>query len=226
VPKLRETEMAAMQAQRDGFGVLAIWNDCRAGREAEFEHWYQSEHLLERLAVPGFLLGRRYEAVTGAPRYFACYQTQSPATLTSAPYLARLNDPTPLTQRVMTEMFIDMTRALCRLAERHGHYRGIFAVTARFDEAPDDAALSGAAAAMAHDDAVACAELWIALAPYEVPVTNEETLRGRDRRIAACLTVETLRQNDGERIAAALSGRFPKSEVGLYRQLCAIERSS
>ena len=36
-------------------GILAIWNDCRAGREAEFEAWFQGEHLLERLAVPGFL---------------------------------------------------------------------------------------------------------------------------------------------------------------------------
>ena len=37
------------------FGILAIFNDCRPGREAEFEEWFQGEHLLERLAVPGFL---------------------------------------------------------------------------------------------------------------------------------------------------------------------------
>lgn len=45
-------------------GVLAIWNDCRAGREAEFEEWFQGEHLLERLAVPGFPAAgiRRYPA--------------------------------------------------------------------------------------------------------------------------------------------------------------------
>jgi hypothetical protein len=36
------------------------------GREAEFEKWFQHEHLQERLAVPGFLLGggtRRSRAV-------------------------------------------------------------------------------------------------------------------------------------------------------------------
>jgi hypothetical protein len=37
-------------------GILAIFNDCRAGREAEFEAWFQGEHLLERLAVPGFFV--------------------------------------------------------------------------------------------------------------------------------------------------------------------------
>ena len=51
-------------------GILAIFNDCRAGREAEFEAWFQGEHLLERLAVPGFLFGRRHQAISGACRLF------------------------------------------------------------------------------------------------------------------------------------------------------------
>ncbi len=46
-------------------GILAIWNDVREGHEAEFNHWFQSEHLLERLAVPGFLFGRRHRADFG-----------------------------------------------------------------------------------------------------------------------------------------------------------------
>jgi len=207
-------------------GILAIWNDCRAGREAEFEHWYQSEHLLERLAVPGFLNGRRYEAVAGAPRYFACYVTQSPAVLTSAPYLARLNDPTPLTQHVMKEMFIDMTRALCRQTQRRGHCRGAYAVTARFAEPPGQTDIVDTLKALSGNDGVACAELWTALAPHEVPVANEEKLRGADRKIHSCLTVETLRQNDGEQIAAMLRRQFPKAETGVYRLLCEIERAA
>lgn len=212
------------QAQGVAAGILAIWNDCRAGREAEFEHWYQSEHLLERLAVPGFLLARRYEAVAGSPRYFACYATQSPEVLTSAPYLARLNDPTPMTQRVMKEMFIDMTRALCRRAARRGHGRGAFAVTARFENEPDAAALSGVLDTLARDDEIACAELWLALASHEVPVTNEESLRGRDRKIDACLAIETLRQGKAEGVATELRRRFPGAEIGVYRLLCEIER--
>jgi len=37
-----------------------------ASREAEFEAWFQGEHLQERLAVPGFLFGRRYAAIAGS----------------------------------------------------------------------------------------------------------------------------------------------------------------
>ena len=37
-------------------GILAIFNNVAPGREAEFEAWFQHEHLAERIAVPGFLL--------------------------------------------------------------------------------------------------------------------------------------------------------------------------
>jgi hypothetical protein len=50
-------------------GILAIFNDCRAGREAEFEAWFQGEHLIERLTVPGFLFGRRHRAISGTSGY-------------------------------------------------------------------------------------------------------------------------------------------------------------
>ena len=43
-------------------GILAVWNDCARGREASYEEWYQQEHLIERVRVSGFLVGRRHEA--------------------------------------------------------------------------------------------------------------------------------------------------------------------
>ena len=84
-------------------GVLAIWNDCRAGREGEFEAWFQGEHLQERLAVPGFLFGRRHQAISGSAGYFNFYLVESPDVLTSKPYLERLDNPTPMTKRIMSD---------------------------------------------------------------------------------------------------------------------------
>ena len=46
-------------------GILAVWNDCAPEGLAHFERWYNREHLQERVAVPGFRRGRRYEAVAG-----------------------------------------------------------------------------------------------------------------------------------------------------------------
>jgi hypothetical protein len=203
-------------------GILAIFNNVAPGREAEFEAWFQHEHLQERLAVPGFLLGRRHEAVAGEPRYFNFYVTQSADVLTSAAYLTRLDHPTPMTRVVMAEIFKDMIRTVCRQTLRLGTMRGAVAVTVRFRERPDEAALEATLENLIHDKAVACGEVWSAVNAGESPVSEEERLRGGDRCIAACLLVETLRLPDAERIVSALATRFPGAALGIYRLLCEI----
>jgi hypothetical protein len=65
--------------------ILAIWNDVRAGDEAEFEAWFQGEHLVERLAVPSFLFGRRHQAISRESGYFNFYPVEHPEVLTSKP---------------------------------------------------------------------------------------------------------------------------------------------
>ena len=50
-----------------GQGVLAIWNGIADEAEADFVAWHVREHIPERVAVPGFLRGRRYVAEAGAP---------------------------------------------------------------------------------------------------------------------------------------------------------------
>ncbi len=202
----------------DATGVLAIWNDVAPGREAEFEFWFKSEHLAERLAVPGFRLGRRFEALQGAPRYFVYYLTDTPRVLTSPAYLARLDDPTPLTRTMMTAVFRNMHRALCRRSERCGALSGALCVAARFDTLPASAALEPWLR-LHEQDGIASCELWSAM--EQQPMAEEERLRGGDRRIAGCLIVQTLRETDAARVANALRQEFgAKAEVGIYRLLC------
>jgi len=201
-------------------GILAIWNDCRAGREAEFEAWFQGEHLLERLAVPGFLFGRRHQAISGACGYFNFYLVEQPAVLTSKPYLERLDHPTPMTRKVMSEIFINMNRTICHRTLRRGAFRGAYAVTARFDVAPEMSALTVLAENLVHDAGVASCEIWSAVDPAGQPVSMEEKLRGGDKKIKACLMVDTLRQGDAEKLGQRLSQQFAGAEVGVFRVLC------
>ena len=35
-------------------GLLAVWTDIASEIEAEFNTWYDTEHIPERLSVPGF----------------------------------------------------------------------------------------------------------------------------------------------------------------------------
>ena len=203
-------------------GILAIFNNVAPGREAEFEEWFQHEHLAERLAVPGFLIGRRHESVSGLPRYFNFYVTQSVEVLKSAAYLGRLDDPTPMTRTVMSEIFKDMIRTVCRRTFRLGAMRGTGVVAVRFGQRPDESTLKAAIERLMRDKAVACGEIWLAAHAHEFPVSLEERLRDGDRKIEACLLVETLRVPEAETIAATLATEFPKTEVGVYRLLCEI----
>jgi len=203
-------------------GILAIFNDCVAGREAEFEAWFQGEHLQERLAVPGFLFGRRHQAISGSCGYFNFYLVEQPAVLVSPAYLDRLDHPTPLTRKVMSEMFINMNRTICRRALRRGAFRGAYAVTARFTDAPDMAAVTARAETLAQDAGVAACEIWTAVDPAGQPVSMEEKLRGGDKKIKTCLMVDTLRQADAEAIGAQLASDFARADVGVFRVLCQI----
>ncbi|MGD0147883.1 MAG: hypothetical protein ABSB77_04790 [Xanthobacteraceae bacterium] len=205
-------------------GILAIFNDCRPGREAEFEAWFQGEHLIERLAVPGFLFGRRHKAVSGAPGYFNFYMVEAPEVLTSKPYLERLDHPTPMTRTIVSEVFVNMNRTVCRRTARRGHFRGAFTVAARFNQPPDETTLSGALEKYVADTAVAGGEIWIALDSAGTPVSMEEKLRGGDKKIAGALLIDTLYEEGAEAVGAQLAKQFPQADIGIYRVLCQIGR--
>jgi hypothetical protein len=201
-------------------GILAIFNDCRAGREAEFEEWFQGEHLLERLAVPGFLFGRRHQAISGSAGYFNFYLVETPAVLTSKLYLERLDNPTPMTKKIMSEIFINMNRTVCHRTLRRGGFRGAYAVTARINDAFDIGTLTRLSDSLMKDAAIAACEIWTAVDPAGQPVSMEEKLRGGDKKIKACLMIDTLRQDEAEKFGANLAKQFSAVEVGVFRVLC------
>ena len=205
-------------------GVLAIFNDCRAGREAEFEAWFQSEHLIERLGVPGFIFGRRHKALSGSSGYFNFYLVETPDVLTSKPYLERLDHPTPMTHEIMSNVFINMNRTVCRRTVRRGRFRGAFVVTARFNQAPDEARLTATVEKLAADTSVASGEVWIALDPAGMPVSKEEQLRGGDKKIAGALMIETLYQDRARAVGDQLGKDHPAADIGVFQVLCQIGR--
>jgi hypothetical protein len=110
----REQEMALL-----GKGALVIWHDPAPAVEGDYNEWHSKEHMFERVGVPGFRRGQRAIAISGGPRYFNFYEVDDLATLTSKPYLDRLNDPTPWTRRVSPHMH-NNTRTLCRTVASTG----------------------------------------------------------------------------------------------------------
>ena len=80
---------------------LLICNDIADQAQTQFDHWYQTEHLVERLAVPGFTNARRYAAVQAGHAWAALYELDGIAVLKSPAYLERLAHPSELTCAVM-----------------------------------------------------------------------------------------------------------------------------
>jgi len=101
-----------------GKGAMVFWHDI-AGDEDDYNHWHAFEHMAERVGIAGFHRGRRYVATDGGPDYFNMYETESPATLTSAAYLERLNSPTPWSTRSLPK-FRNSNRSLCRVTASDG----------------------------------------------------------------------------------------------------------
>jgi len=93
-----------MTTTRKGTGLLMVWAAVPADKEDEFNRWYNEEHLAERLAVPGFLSGARYEAVKGGPKHLACYELDDVAVLESPAYTRVQRHPTEWTRRCSPEV--------------------------------------------------------------------------------------------------------------------------
>ena len=88
-----------------GEGYLAIWSDLTPEDETDWAHWITREHAAERVGVPDFLACRIFRALgTAANRYFILYELEDENVVGSAAYLARLNAPTPWSQRVMPKL--------------------------------------------------------------------------------------------------------------------------
>lgn len=118
-----------------GKAAVAIWQDPRPEARAEYFEWHNREHMPERAAIPGFLRGRRYAALAGAPEFFTLYEARSLDVLTGPDYLARLDNPTPWTRRVAPQLENNV-RSLCEVALSLGPGAGGLAMTWRYDVAP------------------------------------------------------------------------------------------
>jgi hypothetical protein len=88
-----------------GAGFLAIWSDVEPDHLTDYRHWLTREHTTERVMTKGFLGVRVFRAARAdIARFFILYELESPEVLDGPAYLARLNAPTPWSQRTMPRL--------------------------------------------------------------------------------------------------------------------------
>ncbi len=88
-------------------GFLLVLMDCPPTFEDEFNAWYDTEHIPERLSVPGFESGLRFVCIDGAPRYLAMYDLTAREVLEQPEYLRVAGESSsPWTRRVTSRVRI------------------------------------------------------------------------------------------------------------------------
>ena len=102
-----------------GKGMLLTSMNVDAADEAEFNRWYDREHLEERVAIPGFLEARRYVAHDGSPKYLSLYSTETFEVLDSPAYRAALANQTAWSKANIAR-FKDMIRGVARITISRG----------------------------------------------------------------------------------------------------------
>jgi hypothetical protein len=106
-----------------GRGMLLTSMDIDPGHEADFNRWYDREHLIERVAIDGFLEARRYIAHQGSPKYLSLYCTETFDVLDSLVYRNALANQTDWSKANITR-FKNMIRAVARITVSRGQGRG------------------------------------------------------------------------------------------------------
>ena len=86
--------------KKKGAALLFVLVDVDVEHDAEFNRWYDEEHLPERLSAPGFLDAARYVATQGGPRYLAVYELESAEAMQTAEYRRQSENPTEWSKRM------------------------------------------------------------------------------------------------------------------------------
>lgn len=83
-------------------GLLHVEMACPDRYVEEFHAWYNTEHVPERLAIPGFVAAARYASLEGGMPWLATYEVETPAVLDSPAYLHWLGPgETAWTKRIL-----------------------------------------------------------------------------------------------------------------------------
>lgn len=217
-----------------GQAAIAMWWDVAAEWQQEFEDWHTHEHFPERMGIHGFLRGSRWASADGGPGWFVMYELERCETLSSPGYLARLNQPSPWSTKLMPQ-HRHMVRSQCRVLSSAGAGIGRFAMTLRLcpQGGREDALrvhLSQLSGRLAERPGFLGGHLLRTETPV-IPMTTEQAIRGGPDPAADWVFVVTayaedalreLRQEEAADDVLFAHGATRNITAGVYRLSCAV----
>lgn len=167
-----------------GKAAVAMWWDIAPEHRAEFLDWHTHEHFPERLHIAGFQRGARWASEDNATGFFVMYELSDREVLAGPAYLARLNDPTPWSRKMMPH-HAGMVRSLCEVTSSAGAGVGRYMLTLRLAAAEEQAQilrahLKGLVATLPSRHGVTGAHVLERANVGPIAQTQEQRIRGQD----------------------------------------------
>lgn len=116
-----------------GDAAIAMWWNVANEHLDEFHEWHSKEHLPERLSIPGFNRGSRWQRENDNA-FFVIYELAEYGILVSDAYRARLNNPTRWSTTMMP-LHRNMVRSQCRIIVSHGRGVATYMTTTKLSPA-------------------------------------------------------------------------------------------
>jgi hypothetical protein len=190
-----------------GSGYLAIWSDLAPEHETDWMHWMTREHAAERVGVEGFLACRIFRAFgLSVRRYFILYELENAGAVGGPDYLARLNAPTPWSQRIMPLLGNFVRGGGTVVASAGIGQGGVLAVLPFEAAAFDSPALVRELAAI---DRVAAARVLQTDTAQTSIQTREKSMRTADGSFGGLVLIEALDEGAARNAVARLKQAAP-----------------
>jgi hypothetical protein len=188
-------------------GMLLVCTNVDPAHEDDFNRWYDREHVNERVAIPGFVSGARYQTVRGSRRYLGLYRTTSLAVFGTAAYQQALQHPTAWSMTNLARMQNPMRR-VCSIEMETGAGTGAWLALLTL-AASATSTVTGVAqlgSELLTLDGVVVARLLVPDAALSTPLPAEDS---RERRLDPLLLIE-----GSAEAAVANAGRHAARHVG------------
>ncbi|MFM9921814.1 hypothetical protein VLK31_02380 [Variovorax sp. H27-G14] len=189
-------------------GLLFVACDVAPADDADFNRWYDREHVEERVRIPGFLSGARYSSLEGGRKYLGLYRTESLDVFGTAGYRAAFEKQTPWSIANLDRMRQPMRR-VCAVRAVTGFGSGSHAVVLPLAATADTEALAAHAArvgkALAEQAGFVQSYLLVPDTVLSTPLPREST---EGRVLQPLLVVETSSANAARSARAMAATAF------------------
>jgi hypothetical protein len=208
-----------------GNGFLAIWSDLDPVAETDYLHWMAREHAKERVGIAGFVSMRMFRALDAVThRYFILYELRDAGVVNSSDYLARLNQPTAWSRRMMPQLG-NFVRGGGEVTAIFGLGRGGFVAALRLgaDAIPDADRI---AEEIALRDRIASVRVLVTDYARTSVKTREKGMRAGDRSFDGLLVIEGL---DAASVRAAIVALPPErsqaADLAVYETIFSLDKT-